>query len=151
MRDYACTFIGVLSSPEATLVFQIGDGGVVLDTGDGLEVAVEPMTGEYANMTHFITDERAGEIVVAKSYQGPALRIAAFSDGIQRLALNLADNTPHEPFFAPFFQGLAKAPADQIGRLQSLLAAFLGSGPVNERTDDDKSLAVAVWVAGPGP
>jgi hypothetical protein len=149
MRDYACTFIAVLASPERTLVFQIGDGGVVIDTGTGLEIAVEPMTGEYANMTHFITDERADEIVVAKTYPGPALRIAAFSDGIQRLALNLADNTPHEPFFTPFFQGLAKAPADQMERLQSLLAGFLGSTPVNERTDDDKSLAVAVWVPGP--
>jgi serine/threonine protein phosphatase PrpC len=51
-RDYACTFLALVALPMATLVFQVGDGGIVLDVGSGLEVAVQPMTGEYVNMTH---------------------------------------------------------------------------------------------------
>lgn len=50
-RDYACTFLGVISGDQSTLVLQIGDGGIALDVGDGLEVPVKPMSGEYANMT----------------------------------------------------------------------------------------------------
>lgn len=103
VRDLACTFLGAISSPACTLVMQIGDGGIVLDAGAGLEVAVDPMAGEYANMTHFVTDEDAVSVLVTRSYPGAASRIAAFSDGVQRLALNMAANTPHEPFFAPFF------------------------------------------------
>src|SRR5690606_20218465 len=127
-------------------VMQIGDGGVVVDTGDGLEVAVIPMSGEYANMTHFVTDEDAVNLLITKVYSEPALRVAAFTDGIQRLALNLASNTPHEPFFAPFFSGIAKATAEQAEHLNALLLKFLSSPAVNERTDDDKTLVLAVWV-----
>jgi len=143
-RDFACTFIGVLSSPVGTMVLQIGDGGVVLDVGSGLEVAVVPMGGEYANMTHFVTDEDAISILATKAYADPALRVAAFSDGLQRLALNMATNTPHEPFFTPFFNGMAKATPEQEDQLHALLVKFLGGAAVNERTDDDKTLALAV-------
>lgn len=147
VRDFACTFVGVLSSPIGTLVLQVGDGGVVVDVGAGLEVAVAPMSGEYANMTHFVTDEDAVTVLATKSYPDCALRVAAFTDGIQRLALNLASNMPHEPFFAPFFNGMEKAAAEQEEQLQGLLVKFLGSQAVNERTDDDKTLALAVWMS----
>jgi len=143
-RDFACTFLGLLSSPRGTLVLQIGDGGVVLDVGAGLEVSVVPMSGEYANMTHFVTDEDAISVLVTKAYADPALRVAVFSDGLQRLALNMATNTPHEPFFIPFFNGMTKATPEQEDQLQTLLVKFLGSAAVNERTDDDKTLALAV-------
>jgi hypothetical protein len=146
-RDFACTFLGVLSTSTGTLVLQVGDGGVVIDTGAGLEVAVIPMSGEYANMTHFVTDEDAVTVLATKSYPDRALKVAAFTDGIQRLALNMATNTPHEPFFVPFFNGMAKATAEQEDQLQGLLVKFLGSAPVNERTDDDKTLALALWRA----
>lgn len=146
-RDFACTFLGVLSTAVGTLVLQVGDGGVVLDTGSGLEVAVVPMSGEYANMTHFVTDEDAVTVLEIKTYPTRALKVAAFTDGLQRLALNLATNTPHEPFFAPFFNGMTKATAEQEDQLQGLLARFLGSTSVNERTDDDKTLALALWLS----
>ncbi len=145
-RDFACTFLGLLSTAIGTLVLQVGDGGVVLDTGAGLEVAIVPMSGEYANMTHFVTDEDAVTVLATKTYPDRALKVAAFTDGIQRLALNLATNTPHEPFFAPFFNGMAKANAEQEHQLQGLLLKFLGSSAVNERTDDDKTLALALWM-----
>lgn len=145
-RDFACTFLGLLSMANGTLVLQVGDGAVVVDCGTGLEVAVVPMSGEYANMTHFVTDEDAVSVLATKTYPDRALKVAAFTDGIQRLALNLATNTPHEPFFVPFFNGMAKATAEQEDQLQGLLVKFLGSQPVNERTDDDKTLVLALWV-----
>lgn len=145
-RDFACTFLGLLSSPMGTLVLQIGDGGVVLDVGSGLELAVIPMGGEYANMTCFLTDEDAITVLVTKTYADPVLRAAAFSDGLQRLALNMATNTPHEPFFTPFFNGMTKATLEQEDHLQHLLVRFLGGAAVNERTDDDKTLVLAVRV-----
>ena len=143
-RDFACTFLGVLSSELATLVFQIGDGGIVLDVGEGLEVPVVPMSGEYANMTHFLTDEDAINQLVTKTYPAIALRVAVFSDGLQRLALNMADNTAHEPFFNNFFNVLAATNPDQEDQLHNALIRFLQSTSVNERTDDDKTLALAV-------
>lgn len=145
-RDYACTIIGVLSSSSGTLVLQIGDGGVVIDTGDGLELAIVPMSGEYANMTHFVTDDDAVSVLKTITYPGSALKVAAFTDGIQRLALNLTTNTPHEPFFEPFFNGMARATEEQVDQLEGLLLKFLGSQAVNDRTDDDKTLALAILI-----
>lgn len=143
-RDFACTFLGVLSCKLGTLVLQIGDGGIVVDVGHGLEVPVVPMTGEYANMTHFLTDEDAVNQMVTKTYPEEALRVAVFSDGLQRLALNMADNTAHEPFFANFFKVLGAATSEQEDQLHSALVRFLQSPAVNDRTDDDKTLTLAV-------
>ena len=53
VRDFACTFLGLISSPDGTLIMQIGDGGMVVDLGHGLQLPLTPMVGEYANMTHF--------------------------------------------------------------------------------------------------
>ena len=146
-RDYACTFLGVISSEQATLVLQVGDGGIVLDMGAGLEVPIVPMVGEYANMTHFITDEDAVNVLETKTLAGPAIRVAVFSDGLQRLALNMATNTPHEPFFAKFFSVLGNLPVDKEDEMNTALVRFLSSPAVNERTDDDKTLALAVRVS----
>ncbi|CAG0909001.1 unnamed protein product, partial [Cyprideis torosa] len=125
VRDYACTFLGVISSSQGTLVMQIGDGGIVIDTGAGLCVPIIPMTGEYANMTYFITDDNAIEVLATEIYSEKLLKVAAFTDGIQRLALNMASNTPYEPFFTPFFRGLANATVEQEDHLQASLVQFL--------------------------
>lgn len=146
-RDFACTFIAVLSFAHGTLAFQVGDGGVALDVGSGLHVPIAPMSGEYANMTHFVTDEDAVSVMASKSYSETAMRVAVFSDGIQRLALNMANNTPHEPFFAPFFRVMSQAKVEQEEQMTGALAKFLNSSAVNERTDDDKTLALAVLTA----
>ncbi len=145
-RDYACTFLGVVASPFATLLMQIGDGGIVVDVGNGMEVPIIPMAGEYANMTNFVTDENAIDVLAVVALSARADKVAVFSDGIQRLALNMATNTTHEPFFTPFFAVLATATAAQEDHLQTELARFLDSPAVNERTDDDKTLALAQWV-----
>lgn len=145
-RDFACTFLGVLASPFATLLMQIGDGGIVVDVGNGLDVPIAPMMGEYANMTNFVTDENAIEVLAVATLPARAVKVAAFTDGIQRLALNMATNTAHWPFFNPFFTVLATATETQEDYLQAELVRFLNSPAVNERTDDDKTLALAHWV-----
>ena len=125
---------------------QIGDGGIVVDVGNGLEVPVIPMSGEYANMTNFVTDEDAIDVLLTKTFLSKANRVAVFSDGMQRLALNMATNTAHEPFFEPLFRVLSTANTQQEELLQSALVEFLNSSSVNERTDDDKTLALAILV-----
>lgn len=145
VRDFACTFLGLISSPDGLVIMQIGDGGVVVDLGHGLQLPLTPMVGEYANMTHFITDEDAVSRLETFTSTERAHKVAAFTDGIQRLALNMLDNSPHVPFFTPFFNGLASATQEQLDLLPELLKQFLSGPAVNERTDDDKTLALALW------
>jgi hypothetical protein len=143
-REFACTFLGAIVLPTTSIAFQVGDGGIVLDAGAGLELAVKPMSGEYANMTYFVTDEDAITVLKSRVFGTPVTRVAAFSDGLQRLALNMATNTPHEPFFEPFFKVLSAVAADKEDELTAALIQFLNSGRVNERTDDDKTLVLAL-------
>jgi hypothetical protein len=95
-------------------------------------------------MTHFLTDDDAINQLVTKTFPSIALRVAVFSDGLQRLALNMADNTAYEPFFSKFFTVLSGSALDQEDQLQGALVRFLQSSAVNDRTDDDKTLALAV-------
>jgi hypothetical protein len=142
-RDFACTLLGVISQPSASLVLQIGDGGIVVNAGNGLEVPIVPMSGEYANMTNFVTDENAIEVLKTKTYASSFSQVAVFSDGIQRLALNMATNTHHEPFFSHLFKTLETASLDQEDQLHQALIRLLNSEAVNARTDDDKTLVIA--------
>jgi hypothetical protein len=140
-RDYSSTLLVAVATPSATGVGQIGDGAIVLDDG-GLRAATWPQQGEYANSTHFLVDADALErLVVADG--GPARRIAVFSDGLQSLALRYDTQAPYEPFFAPLFTYLESA-AKPDAEVEDELRAYLGSPAVNARTDDDKSLVVAV-------
>jgi hypothetical protein len=41
---------------------------------------------------------------------------------------------------------MTKATAEQEDELHGLLIRFLSSQPVNDRTDDDKTLALALWM-----
>ncbi len=105
------------------------------------------MTGEYANMTQFVTDEDALDVLVTKDYSVPMTQVAVLTDGLQRLALNIAENTPHGPFFAPFFRALGACGPEKDEELHSALVRFLSSDAVNKRTDDDKTLALGIAVA----
>ncbi len=71
-------------------------------------------------MTHFITDEDAVSRLEILNSTERAHKVAAFTDGIQRLALNMLD-TSHAPFFYPFFNGLASATQEQLDLLPELL------------------------------
>ena len=140
-RDYACTLLVAVATQERTLVGQIGDGAIVLDDGT-LRAATWPQQGEYANATHFLVEDDALERLVTVE-AGPARRIAVFSDGLQALALQYDTQTPYEPFFAPFFAYLESSPKPDA-EIEGELRAYLESGSVNARTDDDKSLVLAV-------
>jgi hypothetical protein len=143
-RDFACTFLGLLSFERGSLLMQVGDGGIVVDFGQGLEVPIEPMGGEYANMTCFVTGDDAIQVLQTQTFDQPVLRAAIFSDGLQRLALNMSTNTAHVPFFKPLFTVLSQSTEEQEDQLAAALKRFLSSEAVNERTDDDKTLAMAV-------
>ena len=45
-REYACTYLAALSADSlGTMVIQLGDGGIVVDLGEGLRCLTEPMKG----------------------------------------------------------------------------------------------------------
>lgn len=144
VRDYACTLLIAVVGVQAANFVQIGDGAIVVGRDSGYAPVFWPEPGEYANMTYFLTDEFAFDHMQFKVESEVFDEIALFTDGIQRLALRYDLQTAHDPFFEPMFARLRSESADApLDDLTIQLAAFLNSGPINERTDDDKTLVLA--------
>ena len=77
---------------------------------------------------------------------GAISALVAFTDGLERLALDFGATQAH----APFFQGILGpvAASEMAGRDDKLvrrLRRYLESDAVNARTDDDKTLLVAAY------
>jgi hypothetical protein len=143
-RDYACTLLGVVICGNNAAFFQVGDGAIVIGEGDGFRPVFWPDSGEYANMTYFLTDENALSNLHSEVHPAGPAEVAVFSDGIQRLVLVYKTKEAHKPFFEPIFARLRKAADnEECDSLSEQLATFLGSPAVNERTDDDKTLVLA--------
>lgn len=142
-RDYACTLLGAVIGEKSAAFFQVGDGGIVIGEGDGFRPVFWPDSGEYANMTYFITDENVLFHLHSEVSSKASLEVAVFSDGIQRLALHYQSRTAHKPFFEPMFAKLREAQSNECDLLSEQLAKFLDSSRINERTDDDKTLILA--------
>jgi len=141
-RAYATTLVCAVLSEGGVAAAQLGDGVIAaLGGGEWFTVAA-PQRGEYANETNFLTQADALERVVISVYAEPVQALAVMTDGLLRLVLDLTRQQPHAPFFNPllsFAYGVldeAKGSAD--------LAAFLASDRVTARTDDDKTLVLAV-------
>lgn len=143
-RDFACTLLGALVGEKAAAFFQVGDGAIVIGDGNGFSPVFWPDSGEYANMTYFVTENDVFDHLHSEVSFSPPSKVSLFSDGIQRLALVYSTKTVHKPFFDPMFARLSQANLDDCHVLSEQLAFFLGSTRVNERTDDDKTLILAI-------
>jgi hypothetical protein len=140
-RDFSCTLLVALVDEASALFFQIGDGAIVYRGEDGSYApALWPQSGEYANCTWFVTDEDAPERVQL-AVADKVHELALLTDGLQGLALRFRSREVHGPFFEPMFARL-RAETRSNGLLEEL-RRFLGSPPVNQRTDDDKTLVLA--------
>jgi serine/threonine protein phosphatase PrpC len=81
-RDFATTILCAIVSKARTICFQIGDGAIVRSHDARYEAVFWPQTGEYANTTHFATDDDAAERLMFDVSEGARGEIALFSDGL---------------------------------------------------------------------
>lgn len=140
-REYSTTLLVVVVAPQATYIASVGDCFCVLRSqGGDWQLPVAPARGEYANETTFLTSSDWEERLVFVT-QPPATRLALLTDGLLRLALNLARPAPHPPFFESLFAFVQKAAGTP--QAAEALEKFLMSERVNARTDDDKTLVMA--------
>lgn len=145
LRQLATTLLLAIHATNLLAVAQIGDGAVVVSDGRGAFFTwITPQRGgEYANQTNFLTSANAMsdlEVRVGRLDPG-STQIALFTDGLQNIVLNGADNSPHTPFFAPLFSWMRSQPDGDAATRG--LAAFLKSPTVTNRADDDLTLLLA--------
>jgi hypothetical protein len=138
----ACTALLAVLGPTSAAFAQLGDGAIVIGQEQEHRVVFWPDPAEYANATDFLTDDAFADLIRFEAVTNPIVEVAAFTDGLQRLALDFTARAACPAFFRPLFNEL-RAAADP----ESLVVPFrqfLDSDRVNQRTDDDKTLVFAV-------
>ena len=143
LRDLATTLTCAVGTPSQLVVAQLGDGLVVARpmNEEALFVAGKPQRGEYANSTYFLTDDRAIKKIAVRFYK-PVQALVAITDGLLNLAVEYPGCIPFADFFDPLINFVEREGAGP--ETNSKLENFLSSDQVCERTDDDKTLVVAV-------
>lgn len=145
-KDYACTLIAAIVGPSAAVFAQIGDGAIVVSHGeaDGWSWVFWPQHGEYANQTTFVLSANAIEALEFNLAPRRIDEFAMFSDGIERMVLHTMTKTVNDAFFEQMLAPVRISTSWGVDqKLSSSLKTYLGSAPVNARTDDDKSLVMA--------
>jgi hypothetical protein len=141
IRELASTLLLAVVGESAAAFLQLGDGVLVTWEDDGYEHVFWPRSGEYVNMTHFVTDAHPEEAMEFLWCPRRIDEVALLTDGLQRLVLDYQTLSVHAPFFAPMFRPL-RACTDPAG-LSPALRSFLESPRIESRTDDDKTLILA--------
>lgn len=150
IRDFACTLLVAIIGPERAVFFQIGDGAMVVkERGDeGWSYIFWPQHGEYINTTNFVTSGDATEVLEFASVNRQIESFSCFSDGIESLVLHYATKTVHDPFFNRMIVPVREVASEGLSEmLAESLQKYLGSDPICDRTDDDKSLVLATCAA----
>lgn len=142
-RSFACTLTCVAVARDRLAVAQIGDAAAVARDGEGnIRTVGVPQRGEYANEAFFVTMTDAMTRLEITVTDERATAVAALSDGLLRVATQGRDHEAHAPFFEPLLSVVTRLGGGSV--VEAKLAAFLDSERVNKRTDDDKTLVLAV-------
>lgn len=136
--DFACTLLIAIADATWTIGAQVGDGLIAVEAEGTLGLLTGPDRGEYLNETTFLTSAHYEDHLRMSVRNSAADGLVILTDGLEPVATNLATGALHTPFFTPLlrFAGAAASPDELI--------EFLSSPRVCERTDDDKTLVIAV-------
>ncbi len=145
LNEYSCTLLGCYLTPTRSVFFQIGDGAIIRNDGNGYYTHCWwPENGEYQNTTSFLVDDSSFSNLNVSILDERVDEVAMFTDGLQMLALNMEARQVHQPFFIDLFKFLRQAnDAEKVTILNRKLAEYLDSAQINSRTDDDKTLFMA--------
>lgn len=144
LREFATTLLLAVWTPDHLAAAGLGDGVIVARYQERWERLTSPHQGEYANETLFLTVPTPEDklSIWARVLGDHPQAVILLTDGLEALALNLRHNQPHPPFFEALYRFARREESPQ--ELQALLQQELASPAIEARTDDDKTLLIAV-------
>lgn len=143
LKDFASTLLLAVVTDTHVAALQVGDGAIVVKTDPSLQHLTTPFRGNYASETVFLTSDAflehaSCQVIPSEKVTGLAL----LTDGLEPVAFDLSTDEPFAPFFKPLFDFAANSKDAYARNLE--LTSFLNSEPLQERTQDDKTLILAV-------
>lgn len=142
VREFASTLLVAAASERVAVFCQIGDGCWLVRSRGVLINTTWPSTGFYANETTFLTSSNWRRDVQVECIEEGIDALVGLTDGLQTLALNLAEKRVHSGFLEPLLR-VVEGPT-HAEKLAPALKNYLDSPTINQRTDDDKTLVMAV-------
>jgi Protein phosphatase 2C len=142
--DLACTLSIVVGTPEWFAAMQIGDGFIAIrgKKKQEYEILFPPDKGEYINETTFVTSSNALNAMRVEVRSQQIEFICAATDGLERVAIDMKDWTPFDPFFQPLDKYMKETSDPET---EDEIKNFLDSDRLNARTDDDKTLLLCFY------
>jgi hypothetical protein len=142
--DFHTTLLLAILTDDILAVGNIGDGWAVVREDGVLRAVAAPEPSEYVNETFFLTsrdalDDAAYEVVPASGLDALAL----LTDGSAWFSIDLGNRTPSVALFDKMFAFASDASRPAAERDEEL-AGFLASEMVIRKTDDDKTMILAV-------
>lgn len=144
-RDYACTLLVAVFSPDEWHVIHIGDGAVVgLTTATSVKTLSAPDNGEFINVTVPITSSDYQNHLRYTYGNERLYGIALLSDGIQPMCINYKTGDAYPGFFIPLIQWLAAFPPETLADASEGLSTLLDSDKLRQKSDDDMTLVLVI-------
>lgn len=141
LPDLATTLLITVVHDEFAVFAQVGDGLAIYGLGDELEVAHWP-DQEVLNLTDFITSRNFEDALHARTVKGTIDRVACMTDGVTPLLVDQRLRAAHPPVMQRMFEACRSH--GRVSDQHAGLERFLASEAANERSDDDKTLVLAV-------
>jgi|GEM_PF-663416 len=144
-KDLACTLLAVVATPKWLAAMQVGDGLIVVGSQgkDDYELLFKPDKGEYVNQTTFVTSSQALKKMQVNVRQNSHNFISISTDWNENIAVNHnKDWKPATKFFEVLKSWLQEMTEEKC---KQELNNFLNSKDVNSKTEDDKTLLLAIY------
>ena len=143
LSEFAATLLLAVCTPDCLTAAQLGDGAIVARQAGGWERLCDSQKGEHINETMFLTvPEPMGYLSTRVQPAADLEAIILLTDGLEPLAFNLRQGQPHSPFFEALYRFARRN--EEVATLTAQLCNELRSDRLEARTDDDKTLVIAV-------
>jgi hypothetical protein len=143
LREYACTLLMIVVTPQQWHSLHIGDGAMVGIYADGsVQTLSLPDNGEFINVTVPLTSSEYRDHLRAQHRSEGLTGVAAMSDGVQPMCINFKTGAAYPGFFRPIIQWLQSH--DQLSQLDDALHTMLDSDKLRQKSDDDMTLVIAL-------
>lgn len=145
VKDFACTLLVFIASPDWLAAMQVGDGLIVIrqNNRDTYQLLFKPDKGEFTNYTTFVTSSNAQTQMQVLFDKINLDFICVTTDWCENIAVIQGQNwKPFTDFFKPL-EDLVLANKSKIGK--NKIDDFLNSELINKETEDDKTLLLCVW------
>lgn len=145
LREYGCTLLVAILSPDAWHVLHIGDGAVVgIESATIVKTLSAPDNGEYINVTIPLTSSEYRNHLRYSHGDEALYGMALLSDGVQPMCINYKTGVAYAGFFTPLVQWLANTPDSALSQADPNLSKLLDSDKLRQKSDDDMTLVLVL-------